>query len=232
MSQTTTNTVVATGTPVGPTDIQDGTFEVLGPDVDQDTDATVEVLDPATITITKNLVGGTNATFRFDGDLGPIAVPVLDTTASQSVPDLGPGTYVVAELATDGWDFTSLACEDETGDTTVSGSTATIVLAEGETVTCTYTNTKALPPPTDSILPLPPEIGRIVGSTPLWPLLLLVGGLGAMAVIARRRRHPALVAATTATRQAHPVAHAGRGSTDRPAGLVARGARAQAGASG
>jgi hypothetical protein len=131
---------------------------------------------------------------------------VLDTTASQSVPDLGPGTFSVAELATDGWDFTSLACEDETGDTTVSGSTATIVLAEGETVACTYTNTKALPPPTDSILPLPPEIGRIVGSTPLWPLLLLVGGLGAMAVVTRRRRHPGMVAATTAVRQAHPVA--------------------------
>ncbi len=205
VSQTTTNTAVVTGTPVGPTDIQDGTFEVLGPDVDQDTDATVEVLDPATITITKNLVGGTNATFHFDGDLGPIALPVLDTTASQSVPDLGPGTYVVAELTTSGWDFTSLACEDETGGTTVSGSTATIGLAEGETVTCTFTNTKALPPPTNTILPLPPEIGRIVGSTSLWPLLLLVGGLGAMAVIARRRRHPATVAAMVFVRQAHPL---------------------------
>ena len=62
--------------------------------------ATVEVLDPATITIVKNLVGGTNATFHFDGDLGPIALPVLDTTASQSVPNLGPGTYSVTELAT------------------------------------------------------------------------------------------------------------------------------------
>ena len=149
VSQTTTNTAVVTGTPVGPTDIQDGTFEVLGPDVDQDAQATVEVLDPATITIVKNLVGGTNATFHFDGDLGPIALPVLGTTASQSVPDLGPGTYSVAELTTSGWDFTSLACEDETGGTTVSGSTATIGLTEGETVTCTFTNTKVLPPPTD-----------------------------------------------------------------------------------
>ena len=123
---------------------------MLGPDVDQDAQATVEVLDPATITIVKNLVGGTNATFHFDGDLGPIALPVLGTTASQSVPDLGPGTYSVTELATSGWDFTSLACEDETGGTTVSGSTATIGLAEGETVTCTFTNTKALPPPTNT----------------------------------------------------------------------------------
>jgi hypothetical protein len=205
VSQDTTNTAVVTGTPVGPTDIQDGTFEVLGPDVDQDAQATVDVVDPATITIVKNLVGGTNATFHFDGDLGPIALPVLGTTASQSVPDLGPGTYSVTEVATTGWDFTSLACADESGGTTVTGSTATIALAEGETVTCTFTNTKALPPPTNTILPLPPEIRRIVDSTPLWPLLLLVGGLGALAVITRRRRHPAMLATTVVVRQAHPV---------------------------
>ena len=72
-------------------------------------------------------------------------------------------------------------------------------------MTCTFTNTKALPPPTTTVLPLPPEIGRIVGSTPIWPLLLLVGGLGAMAVMFRRRRHPAVVGATTVVRQAHPV---------------------------
>jgi uncharacterized repeat protein (TIGR01451 family) len=203
VTQDTTNVVVVDGTPVQPIDIADGTNDVLGADVSDDATAFVDVLDPATITITKDLVGGTNATFHFDGDLGPIALPVLDTTASQSVPNLGPGTYSVAELATDGWDFTSLACQDESGGTTVSGSTATIDLAEGETVTCTFTNTKVLPPPTDSILPLPPEIQGIVDSTPVWPLLLLVGGLGALAALYRRRRTGVGVVETIL--QAHPA---------------------------
>ncbi|MCS7198683.1 MAG: hypothetical protein NZ930_08475, partial [Candidatus Bipolaricaulota bacterium] len=39
-------------------------------------------------------------------------------------------------------DFTSLSCTDPDNGTTVSGATATIDLDAGETVTCTYTNTR------------------------------------------------------------------------------------------
>ena len=40
-----------------------------------------------------------------------------------------------------GWDFTSLQCVDEDGNSSVNGMTSNIVLAAGETATCTYTNT-------------------------------------------------------------------------------------------
>ena len=41
-----------------------------------------------------------------------------------------------------GWNFSTLTCVDPTGAPTISGSTATISVAPGETVTCTYTNAK------------------------------------------------------------------------------------------
>jgi hypothetical protein len=50
------------------------------------------------------------------------------------------GTYAVQELPTDGWTLTKLSCDD--GDSSVSNETATIDLAAGETVVCTFTNTK------------------------------------------------------------------------------------------
>ena len=50
------------------------------------------------------------------------------------------GTYTVTEIAEPGWDLTDIACNDT--NSTDSGSTATYVVAAGETVTCTFTNTK------------------------------------------------------------------------------------------
>lgn len=48
---------------------------------------------------------------------------------------LVPGTYSVIELAKAGWDLTSAVCSDESPASAIS-------LADGETVTCTFTNTK------------------------------------------------------------------------------------------
>lgn len=58
--------------------------------------------------------------------------------------DVTAGTYTVTEDAISGWDLTNLVCIDPTGDSTTSLGTrkATIDLSYGETVTCTYTNTK------------------------------------------------------------------------------------------
>jgi acyl-CoA thioesterase len=55
------------------------------------------------------------------------------------------GTYVIAETALGGWDLGDLVCTDSRSDqgTTASGdqgSTATVELDNGETVTCTFTN--------------------------------------------------------------------------------------------
>ncbi|MGZ6643337.1 MAG: prealbumin-like fold domain-containing protein [Solirubrobacteraceae bacterium] len=70
-----------------------------------------------------------------------------DGQSSQFV--LDPGTYDVTEQALAGWTLKSAACDDS--DSTVSGSTATAVLAAGEVVTCTFTNA-----PTPAAPPVPP----------------------------------------------------------------------------
>ena len=55
---------------------------------------------------------------------------------------LVPGTYSVSELTPPGWDLTGLTVVDPTGDSSTSGSTATLSLRSGETIHVTYTNTK------------------------------------------------------------------------------------------
>ena len=59
-------------------------------------------------------------------------------TISQSL----PGTYSVAELVPAGWTLASIAIVDPTGNSTSVGSTATLNLAAGETITVTFTDTK------------------------------------------------------------------------------------------
>ena len=61
--------------------------------------------------------------------------------------DVPPGTWYAKELTPlpTGWTLTNLVCVDPTSNTTVdlATGTATINLASLETVTCTYTDTKA-----------------------------------------------------------------------------------------
>ncbi len=54
--------------------------------------------------------------------------------------DLTAGTYSVTEGTTDGWTLISASCDD-------GSDPSSIDLAEGETVTCTFTNTKDQPEP-------------------------------------------------------------------------------------
>ena len=56
--------------------------------------------------------------------------------------NLDPGTYQVAETAQDGWNLTSLVCHDPSLDSKVNQNSASIKLASGETVICTFVNTK------------------------------------------------------------------------------------------
>ena len=105
-----------------------------------------------TIRIDKTTVGG-DATFAYTstsgiGSLGN-AFTIMTTAESGTTGDitgLSAGTYDVTETDPQsnpgGWDFTNLECVDPSGGTVTDGRTATIDLAAGETVTCTYTNTK------------------------------------------------------------------------------------------
>ncbi|HSR68861.1 MAG TPA: Ig-like domain-containing protein [Acidobacteriota bacterium] len=66
---------------------------------------------------------------------------------TQTFLDIVPGSYTVSEAAAAGFDLTSLSCVDSDGGGTASSGdpgtgVATINLDAGETVTCTFTNTK------------------------------------------------------------------------------------------
>ncbi len=75
----------------------------------------------------------------------------FDLTDAATPNDSGfllPGSYTVSELVPAGWDLTEISCDDDdsTDSTTpvAAGGTAeaTVNLAAGETVTCTFTNTE------------------------------------------------------------------------------------------
>ena len=96
------------------------------------------------IVVKKQTIGGFG-TFSFTAD-GGVTVPNVTTTATanpkSSAPiAVNPGTYHVNEVVPAGWDLTGLSCDDG-GDSTGAGGTATIRVQPGETVTCTWTNTK------------------------------------------------------------------------------------------
>lgn len=93
----------------------------------------------ASITVVKNAVGG-NGTFSYTGSQS-FAITTSGGTGEQVLSGLAAGSYSVTEVVPAGWDFTSLACNDPSGGTTTAGPTASIALAVGENVTCTYTNT-------------------------------------------------------------------------------------------
>jgi len=99
----------------------------------------------ASITINKAALGG-DGSFGFSGSAGiaPFVIATSAGTGQASIENLNAGTYAITELAPPGWDLTGLSCADPTNDSTVSlaNGTATINLASGENVTCTYTNTR------------------------------------------------------------------------------------------
>jgi hypothetical protein len=105
------------------------------------------------ITIVKNAVpddpqdfgytttGSGLSSFSLDDD----ADPTLSNT--RTFTDLVPGSYSVTEtLPVTGWDLTGLSCVSTNGSSTTGTSTGTgvasITLGAGDSVTCTYTNTK------------------------------------------------------------------------------------------
>ncbi|MCP6259249.1 hypothetical protein NL429_30380, partial [Klebsiella pneumoniae] len=54
---------------------------------------------------------------------------------SRSFPDLAPGTYDAAETVPTGWNLDSATCDD-------GSDPSSIGLSGGETVTCTFTNSR------------------------------------------------------------------------------------------
>jgi hypothetical protein len=78
---------------------------------------------------------GDTQLFTFNPSWSETDFQLADATPPHNSGYLVPGTYSVAETVPTGWDLTSAVCSD--------GSPITAIdLAAGETVTCTFTNTK------------------------------------------------------------------------------------------
>jgi hypothetical protein len=112
---------------------------------------------PGSITIVKQATSESSTAFSFVGTPSPLTNFNLvdDGTLANTKVFSGItafGTYTVTESSLAGWGLDRASCSianRSTGTATVNGSAATIVLAEGEDVTCTFYNA-----------PLPvPELG-------------------------------------------------------------------------
>jgi hypothetical protein len=112
---------------------------------------------PGSITIVKQATSESTTAFSFVGTPSPLTSfnlvddgTVANTKVFSGITTFG--TYTVTESSLAGWGLDRASCtiaNQLTGTATVQGSVATIVLAEGEDVTCTFYNA-----------PLPvPELG-------------------------------------------------------------------------
>lgn len=137
---------------------------------------------PNSITIVKNTVGG-NDTFPFAATgVGVSGFSIVTTgnpgSGSHSFTGLFAGTYTFQETPIPAsWSLTGLACVDPTNNSTVTltTGTASVNLAEGEAVTCTYT---------DNLLPTPVANAPTLSE---WAMILLATLLAIVGFAAMRR---------------------------------------------
>jgi hypothetical protein len=119
--------------------------------------------ETGTIIINKDAIPDSTQGFGYTGTLGGFTL-VDDGTGTQSsmvFTDLDAGDYDVTETGPPaGWNLTEISCQDPSGGTTTAGNTASIDLAVGETVLCTFINEQVPPPtPPPSPPPSPPNGG-------------------------------------------------------------------------
>ena len=113
-------------------DVFSGTVQGLSCDPLRGTLVIDKVTDPA----------GDPQPFDFSGPSG--AFQLADGSAPQVI-SVAPGAHVVTEGTTAGWDFSGASCDD--ADSAQSADReVTANVASGETVTCTFTNTRQAAP--------------------------------------------------------------------------------------
>jgi hypothetical protein len=94
---------------------------------------------PGTIIVEKQTdPDGAPDSFTFSGD----AAGTISDGGQIVVGSLTPGTYTSQETVPSGWDLTSIVCDDDNSSGDVNTGTATFQLEAGETVKCTFTNTR------------------------------------------------------------------------------------------
>jgi hypothetical protein len=122
------------------------TIDAVDLDAGETVTCTFHNVQRGQLRIRKVGVGGSgnfDYTTQSAGAQGIVGLVTGATSAAQSVP---PGDYVFTETAVAGWDVTGVACDDSRSARPSSGNasarTATFAIEAGESVTCTYTNTK------------------------------------------------------------------------------------------
>jgi uncharacterized repeat protein (TIGR01451 family) len=90
------------------------------------------------VVATQTLPDGDAETFHFSGD---VAGTIGDGDTIEVVGVL-PGTYTTTAAAVAGWDLTGIGCDDGDSSADLGTATATFEVQAGETVTCTFINTK------------------------------------------------------------------------------------------
>lgn len=79
---------------------------------------------------------GSGQSFSFTGD----ASGTITDGGQITVSDLEPGTYTSTESLPNGWELTSISCDDGNSSGNISTRQATFNLEAGETVKCTFNN--------------------------------------------------------------------------------------------
>jgi hypothetical protein len=101
--------------------------------------------------------------FTFTG----AAAGVISDGEQIVVSDLLPGQYLSTETVPEGWDLTSIVCDDANSTGNVEMGVATFNLEAGETVKCTFTNTKGGQIIIDKVT-VPAEDPQLFTFTPSW----------------------------------------------------------------
>lgn len=102
------------------------------------------VIFPGSITVVKEATPESSQQFSFTGDLGDFVLVddglVNNSITFSDIVDFT--TYDITETLPTGWELTNIVCEDPTQNSTINlqTNTATVNMAEGENITCTFTN--------------------------------------------------------------------------------------------
>jgi hypothetical protein len=100
--------------------------------------------DTSSITLTTPAIGG-DTTFAFTSTVaGSTAFDIVSSggTGTVKLDNVANGTYTITESALAGWTLTALACTGGTTSVDLAARTASITVAAGNTIICTFTNTK------------------------------------------------------------------------------------------
>jgi len=126
-------------------------------------------IKPGTIEIEKNATPESSQGFDFTGSLGSFTLidDNKDTNASKIFENVTPGTYTVSEIVPEKWELSGITCTPEAA-AAIQGPQATITLAPGGSVVCTYNDLRFDPPlpPEPPSPPGPPTTPTTPGSPP------------------------------------------------------------------